>query len=226
MTIRGILRSRAFVIAGAAFVVCVLIIVALLGWGGYLLVRNDRLPPHADGAIVLQGSMISEDARTAGAIVLLQRGTVDRVLLSIPKTGYWGQSMPDLIRAYLEKTYGVQVSTHFEFCLTGPEVDSTEQEAQAIAPCIEAHHWRSVIVVTSNFHSRRAGMIWQRLWRHAATPIRIWIDGVPDPLFQPRGWWRTRLYAKTWFFESTKLLWALASVMRNKRPAYVQDSAH
>jgi hypothetical protein len=31
---------------------------------------------------------------------------------------------------------------------------------------------------------------------------------VPDPEFQARGWWRTRLYAKTWFMESLKLIWA------------------
>lgn len=222
----AILRSRIFAITTTVFVAFLAFILALLHWGGYLLVRNDTLPPHADGAVVLQGSMISEDARILGAIVLLQQGTVDTVLLSIPQTGYWGQSPPQMARTYLERTYGAQIAERFEFCLTSPTVNSTEDEAAALMPCIEGHHWRSIIVVTSNFHSRRAGMIWQRVWRHARSPVRLWIDAAPDPQFQPNGWWRRRLYAKIWFLESTKLLWNLTSFLRNKHPSDVQDLAH
>jgi hypothetical protein len=37
------------------------------------------------------------------------------------------------------------------------------------------------------------------------------VDGVPDPEFEPEGWWHRRLYAKTWFFEFSKLIWSTFS---------------
>jgi uncharacterized SAM-binding protein YcdF (DUF218 family) len=116
-------------------------------------------------------------------------------------------SFPDLARTHLEKLYGNEIAGHFDFCVIGPGIDSTEQEAQALMPCIEQRGWHSVIVVTSNFHGRRAGMIWRRTWKGAQPPVHVSIDGVDDPLFRPNGWWRHREYAKTWFFEMTKLIW-------------------
>jgi uncharacterized SAM-binding protein YcdF (DUF218 family) len=184
---------------------CVLLSLAVLRWGGYLLVSNDRLPAHADVAVVLQGSLVSEDVRIAGAVRLLQQNIVDKILLSIPETGYWGQSLPGLARAYLQKQYGNEISDRFEFCETGPSVDSTEQEARAIISCIQKHQWQSVVIVTSNFHSRRAGMIWRRTSKQVKARIEIRVDGVADPSFSPNGWWRHRRYAKTWFLESMKL---------------------
>lgn len=198
-------RRRLWLTVGCVLFAFVLLFLAVLRWGGYFLVSTDRLPAHADVAVVLQGSLISEDARIAGAVRLLQQNVVDRILLSIPETGYWGQSLPSLARAYLQKQYGDEIADRFEFCETGPGVDSTEQEARAIMPCIQKRQWQSIVVVTSNFHSRRAGVIWRRTWKQAKSRIEIRVDGVADPSFSPNGWWRRRLYAKTWFFESIKL---------------------
>jgi uncharacterized SAM-binding protein YcdF (DUF218 family) len=218
-------RSRVSIIAGLALVVFLFIILAMLRWGGYLLISSQKLPSHADGAVILQASVVSEDARIAGAVRLLQQNTVDKVLLSIPKKGYWDLSLPPLVHRYLGKQYGNEIADRIEFCET-VDAHSTEDEARSVMPCIEQRHWHSFIVVTSNFHSRRAGLIWRRTWKHVQPPVQMWVDGVPDPLFQPAGWWRHREYAKTWFLESTKLLWTLGSLMRNKYPGDVQSSAH
>jgi hypothetical protein len=59
--------------------------------------------------------------------------------------------------------------------------------------------------VTSNDHTRRAAMLWRRTTEH--DPIRLWIDGVPDPEFQ-QPWWRHRQSAKIWVMETAKLVWA------------------
>lgn len=200
-------HSRRIRILTSISVTLILIILAFLHWGGYLLTDSDPLPSHADGALILQASLPSENARIAGAVDLLKRGIVDRVLLSIPKTGYWGVSFPALARAYLQQQYGGAVSSQFEFCITSQGIDSTEAEARAVIPCIQEHHWTSVIIVTSNFHSRRAGIIWRRIAKHLQLSARIFVDGVADPSFQPDGWWRQRKFAKTWFYESSKLFW-------------------
>lgn len=198
---------RIWIALACFFLSLALLVLAVLHWGGYLLMTRDVLPLHADGAIILQASLPSENARIAGAVQLLQEGTVGTVLLSIPEHGYWGQSFPDIAHTYLEKRYGPTIGNRFGFCVTGLDVDSTEQEARALVACIEEHHWHSFIVVTSNFHGRRAGMIWRRVCKRSQASFQIWVDGAKDASFQPAGWWRHRLYAKTWFFESTKLVW-------------------
>lgn len=199
---RVLLRITRWVI-----LVAVVIGVCFLGVGSRLLIANDVAPGHVDAAVVLQGSIAAEKVRIAGAIELLQRNVVVRVLLSVPKESYWGQSISPVARAYLERTYGNDLAARFDFCETSGDVDSTAQEAQALGPCIAEHHYRSIEIVTSNYHTRRAGIIWRRM-RGNGPPIDVWIDGVPDPEFQ-QPWWRHRQSAKTFFMETTKLAWTL-----------------
>lgn len=187
--------------------VAIVIAVCLLRWGGDLLISSDPEPQHVDAAIVLQGSVVAEKVRIAGAINLLQRGIADRVLLSVPQESYWGQSVPPAARSYLERTYGNDLAARVDFCETSAGVDSTVQEAQALGPCIQEHHWHSVAIVTSDYHTRRAGMLWKRMNR-SNPKIHIWIDGVTDPEFQ-QPWWRRRQSAKIWLMETAKLVWSV-----------------
>jgi uncharacterized SAM-binding protein YcdF (DUF218 family) len=171
------------------------------------LIASDPPPGHVDAAIVLQGSIAAEKARITGAINLLQRGVADRALLSVPKESYWGQSVPPVARAYLERNYGGDLAARIDFCETSGEVNSTVQEVEALSPCIREHHWQSIMIVTSDYHTRRAGMLWRRGIGHDPA-IHIWIEGVTDPEFQ-QPWWRHRQSAKVWVMESSKLVWTM-----------------
>lgn len=189
------------------FAAVVAVVLGFMAWGGSLLIASDPLPDHMNAAIVLQGSMIAEKSRLGGAIDLLRRGTADRVLLSVPKEGYWGQSIPPIARVYIERNFGGDLAARVDFCETSEEVNSTAQEVQALLPCIRERHWNELAVVTSNYHTRRAGIIWRRALKNDPG-IRLWIDAVADPEFhQP--WWRYRQSAKIWLSEVTKLIGAL-----------------
>jgi uncharacterized SAM-binding protein YcdF (DUF218 family) len=187
----------------------IVVVVCFLRWGGELLVAGDSMPKNANAAVILQGSTTGEKARIAGTIRLLQQGVVNQALLSVPPESYWGEAVPPIAHAYLEKNYGAELAGKMDFCIVGPGVDSTEQEAVALDKCIREHTWKSIVVVTSNYHSRRAGIIWRKMIGKLDPSVRLWINEVPDPEFQPRGWWHVRLYAKTWFFEFTKLIWTI-----------------
>jgi uncharacterized SAM-binding protein YcdF (DUF218 family) len=187
--------------------VAIVIAVCLLRWGGDLLISSDPEPQHVDAAIVLQGSIAAEKVRIAGAINLLQRGIADRALLSVSRESYWGQSIPPAARSYLERTYGNDLAARVDFCETSADVDSTVQEAQALGPCIQEHHWHSVVIVTSDYHTRRASMLWKRMNR-SNPKIHIWIEGVADPEFQ-QPWWHRRQSAKIWLMETSKLVWSV-----------------
>src|SRR5271168_1570857 len=75
------------------------VLVSLLRWGGYLLISDDPLPLHVDGAVVLQGSVPGEKARVNGAMRVLRVGTASRILLSVPRESYWGQPVAPIAYA-------------------------------------------------------------------------------------------------------------------------------
>lgn len=184
-----------------------LLAVVLLWRGGYWLIKSDPLPPHTEAAVVLQGSIVGQMARVDGAARLLQQGVAARMLLSVPKQSYWDESVVPMAQRYLENHFGKDVASRVDFCETDPEVNSTGQEAQALSRCIREHGWQSIVVVTSNYHTRRAGILWRKMLRESDLVIHLRMFGVDDPEFQPRKWWSKRLYAKTWVTEFSKLVW-------------------
>jgi uncharacterized SAM-binding protein YcdF (DUF218 family) len=183
----------------------VLLIVCFLRWGGYLLIAGGSVPEHVDAAVVLQGSIASENMRTAAAMALMQQGSANRIVISVPRESYWGEEVPAIARPYLEKKYGAELAARVDFCNTEPDVTSAQQEAQALSRCIEERGWKSIALVTSNYQSRRVRMIWRKTLSDDDSSIYVSVEGVPDPDYQPRGWWRQRTYAETWLRESAKL---------------------
>lgn len=191
----------------AVFLVIILMIglVTILAWGGALLVAPDSLPAYADVLVVLEGSSNGERARREEAVRLLRAGRADWVVLSTPQVTYWGEWVPDLMRRHFERLYGIEQARHAVFC--PHNADSTLQEAQALRTCLEQRGWRTVVVVTSNYHTRRTRHAWREVFSEAYPPVQIFVHGVSDGDFEPRGWWRTRRYAKTFALETTKLIW-------------------
>jgi uncharacterized SAM-binding protein YcdF (DUF218 family) len=201
--------TRVWRLLAVALACAVAVAAALMMWGGRLLEASDPLPAHVDAAIVLEGSLMGERVRLAETMQLLRQGVPGRVLLTLPQMSYWGEPVPPLARRFLETNYGHDLAGRVEFCEVGTNVDSTLQEARAIGSCIQAHHWKTVVVVTSNYHTRRAGMIWRKVMRKQNPALEIWVRAADDPEFHAEGWWRQRIWAKTWLLEFTKLVWSV-----------------
>lgn len=77
---------------------------------------------------------------------------------------------------------------------------STRTEAQIILPELRRRGVRRFLLVTSNYHSRRAGRIFRRL----ARDFEMRVVPAPDQFFTPESWWRNREAEKTVFFEWAK----------------------
>jgi uncharacterized SAM-binding protein YcdF (DUF218 family) len=71
--------------------------------------------------------------------------------------------------------------------------DNTREEAITLAQVAKQKKWRSVIVVTSNFHTRRARYIFSHVFPND-TKVRI--TGARDGDFDPARWWEKRLSVK------------------------------
>ena len=69
------------------------------------------------------------------------------------------------------------------------DADSTLEEAQGLARVAGEKKWHSVIVVTSNFHTRRARYIFQRVFPQG---IEVWVASARDGDFDPEHWWEKR----------------------------------
>ncbi len=73
------------------------------------------------------------------------------------------------------------------------DADNTREEAKTLVQVAKQKKWRSVIVVTSNFHTRRARYIFSHIFPE---DIRIRITGAGDGDFDPERWWEKRISIK------------------------------
>ena len=71
--------------------------------------------------------------------------------------------------------------------------------------CLEQLGVRNIIIVTSEFHTRRARFIFRRVLAGSGIVSRI--HPAYDETYWDVHWWRRRRWAKTFLEESLKLLW-------------------
>jgi len=116
--------------------------------------------------------------------------------------------IPPVARPFPEKKNGTDLAGRVDFCTTEPDVISPQQEAQALSSCIQEHGWKSLALLTSNYQSRRVETVWRKTLSNAGGTVSVAVEGLPQPDYQPRGWWPQRVYAETWLRESAKLVQA------------------
>jgi uncharacterized SAM-binding protein YcdF (DUF218 family) len=83
------------------------------------------------------------------------------------------------------------------------EVTNTWDEALEVRSLVEQKHYKSVVLVTSKYHSRRAYLIFKDALKDKATVI-----SVPSPYdsSNPESWWKRNEDAKRVILEYSKLL--------------------
>jgi uncharacterized SAM-binding protein YcdF (DUF218 family) len=73
------------------------------------------------------------------------------------------------------------------------DADSTVEEARALTRIVKERKWHSVIVVTSNFHTRRARYVFRRVFPPG---VDVRIASARDGDFDPEHWWEKRKATK------------------------------
>jgi uncharacterized SAM-binding protein YcdF (DUF218 family) len=161
--------------------------------GGYLV--EEDAPQKADAAVVLAGD--SWGNRILTAAQLARDGYVPKVLVSGPDGDYGlyesALAIPFAVKHGYPESYFVAVDH---------EARSTSAEAMALLPEIRREGIRRLLLVTSNFHTRRAG----RIFRAAAPDLTIFVVAAPDRNFTPGRWWRNREGQKTFVTEWEKTI--------------------
>jgi uncharacterized SAM-binding protein YcdF (DUF218 family) len=154
----------------------------ILRFAGETWVVEDPLD-RADAIIVLSDDNFYAD-RAARAADLYRHGMAPIVVASgrrlRPYAGIAELMEHDLIERGVPKDKIVRISHNAE---------NTREEAQALAQQALERKWRSVIVVTSNYHTRRARYIFLHVFP-AQTQVRV--SGAQDGDFDPQHWWQSR----------------------------------
>jgi uncharacterized SAM-binding protein YcdF (DUF218 family) len=188
--------------------IALLLLVALFFFqsGSYLIVNH---PEESDVIVMLNGDRV--DNRYWRGLELLRAGYGQHLVVDVGVGQIYGHSDAQLAQEYIEHTAGANV-TQVSICLI--EGDSTKEEAPQVGNCLQRLQPtpHSVIVVTDDYHTRRALAIFrdrqpQYQWS-AAAARNTFLFGLP--------WWKNREWAKTYLTELEKALyWQLWDRWRN-----------
>ena len=183
------------------FAAIALAVVLLLGFlfraailtalGSYL--DQSGPPQKADAVFVLAGDPSGHRILTAAELV--RGGYAPRVVVSGPAGSYGyfecDLAIPFAVRAGYPESYFVRFPNHA--LSTREEADAATQELRSLG----AHR---VLLVTSLYHTRRAG----KLFRAAAPDLMFFVVAAPDDHFAKNGWWHDREARKTFLYEWLK----------------------
>ncbi len=171
----------------------------LMRFAGNWLASGDT-PRFADAIIVLSDDNF-EGARAAKAAELFHAGWAPLVVASgrklRPYMGIGELMVRDL------NADGVPAQAVVRFDQTARNM---REEAESLRGLAADRKWGRLLVVTSNYHTRRARYVFRRVF---PAQVSLAVVSAPDSEFDPDSWWETRQGIKVVFIETAGYLWAL-----------------
>jgi len=170
--------------------VVLVVMCAVLYWARHPILRFageswviDAPAAHADALLLLGDDNFYAD-RATHAAELIRHGVAPVVVASgrrlRPSAGIAELQEHDLIERGVPKD---------EIIRFPHDADSTLEEAMALARLCSDRRFHSVIVVTSNYHARRARYIFDKVF---PATIVVSVTGAHDGDFDPEHWWEKR----------------------------------
>jgi uncharacterized SAM-binding protein YcdF (DUF218 family) len=160
----------------------------------------DEGPAAADAVVILGDDNYQADRATRAA-ELIKAGWAPRVIASgrylRPYASIAELEEHDLVDRGVPPSAVVRFAHHAE---------NTRDEAMAVGQLISSKGWKRIIVVTSNFHTRRSRYICERAFP-PGTALRV--VAARDSDFDPDNWWQTRLGVKIFAHELVGMVVAM-----------------
>ena len=158
---------------------------------GNSFIENDG-PQKADAVVMMGGD--EHGTRIIKAAQLVEAGYAPFAIISGPPV--LGEHESDITIHYAEtKGYPARL-----FHPLTNECNSTRSETAFIGRHLKSQGIRKIILVTSNFHTRRAA----ELMRSQNPWLWVVVVPAPDKYFTADGWWKTRGGQKTFLYEALK----------------------
>lgn len=136
-----------------SIITTIIILISIIGANlGKFLVQSDKLE-KADAIVVFSGD---NGPRTERAVELLKEGYADYLILS------GGKVYDDVTMAELMKNHAIKLGVDESKILIDDEAATTNENAEFTADIIEENNFKSVIVVTSDYHTRRSKLAMEK----------------------------------------------------------------
>lgn len=187
------LRATALILV-AAVVLLVLFHAPLLAALGNFLVKAGP-PQKADIIVVLAGDGFGHRILTAAD--LIKQGYAAQAIISGPD-GNYGNYECDLAIPFAVKAGDPES----DFIHLEHHARSTVEEAEVVVKKLREMGVKRVLLLTSTYHTRRAGNIFRR----AAPDLVFIVVSAPDEFFKPDTWWHNREASKTFAYEWMKTI--------------------
>jgi uncharacterized SAM-binding protein YcdF (DUF218 family) len=164
----------------------------ILAWPARCLVITED-PVPSDLIVVLAGDWTGTRLRHAARLV--ERGFASQILVSGPKIAY------ERCESELAIDWATQQGFPESIFLAFPNnARSTQDEARQLIGEVQARGARNILVVTSDFHTRRT----RRIYGRFAPGLSVRVVGVPHPRFPVNAWWHNAYSAKMLLVEWAK----------------------
>ncbi|NOY67689.1 MAG: YdcF family protein [Gammaproteobacteria bacterium] len=166
----------------------------VLTWSGRFLIRNDTLG-QSDAVIVLTTGVDYYPRLTEAARIYKQQLT-DKIIIN-------GNRKSDTLRQI--ETLGYKPASHWSenpirmlivmgvprkniIAVNGEDIFDTVSEAKLVGKYALDQGIKNITIVTSKFHTKRAGYIWEYTYPDELT---IKVSAAQDDPFDPDSWWKS-----------------------------------
>jgi len=199
------LRALVFVCLLCVFVTFYLVRRPLLRLVGEFWIVDES--PAPSDAIVMLGDDDFNADRATRAAQLYRAGWAPRVIASGRYLRPYA-SIAELEEHDLEDR-GVPAADVVRFT---QKAENTREETAALAQLIRSRGWNRILLVTSNYHTRRSRYLAERQFPPGTT---LRVVAAPDSAYDPQDWWHTRKGVKIFASECVAMLVSLWE-MRDK----------
>ena len=151
----------------------------------------ERPLEKVDAIMVLSGSYVYKE-RTRKAAELYNRGVAPRIFITNDgeRGGWMNDEHTNLTFLELERRELTAAGVPADAITVLPDlVAGTDEEAKELARNLDAYSIRSVVVVTSVYHSRRALWTFDRILADKDVTIGMENAGMSDRTPNPNYWW-------------------------------------
>jgi uncharacterized SAM-binding protein YcdF (DUF218 family) len=165
---------------------------------GDFLVVKDKL--EKSDVIIVLGTDPKGD-REAWAATLYEKGLAKRIIMCGYEVG-WQVSTAEIMKRHAVHLGVPEQAIILDY---GWDNNGTWDNAINSLKIVKENSFKSAIVVTSNYHTRRSKYAFKRVFK--ASNVRILISPCPRGSFAPGEWWKSRKLVKSVFLEYIKLLY-------------------
>jgi uncharacterized SAM-binding protein YcdF (DUF218 family) len=191
--------ERGGAVASLVALLLVVALCALVYFARYPIMRFvaeswvvDEPAAHADAIVVLGDDNFYAD-RATHAAELFRQGIATEVVASgrrlRPNAGISQLMEHDLVERGVPKDKIIGFSH---------DADGTREEAEALSRLAVEHHWKSLVIVTSNYHTRRTRYIYRKI---LPVGLAVSVASARDGDFDPERWWEKRKSIKLFAHE-------------------------